>query len=75
MGYPIFPSDLEYSLETSDVESFKGLDVFPICCPGHTTVEKDGWYTATLVFICRLRLAKMRLCNRPKADDACLIGC
>ena len=42
MGDPILPSDLEYSLETSDVESFKGLDVFPICCPGLTTIEKDG---------------------------------
>ena len=42
MGDPIFPSYLEYSLETSDVESFKGIDVFPICCPGLTTVEKDG---------------------------------
>ena len=41
-GGPIFPSDLEYSLETSDVESFKGLRVFPICCLGLTTVEKDG---------------------------------
>ena len=38
----ILPSDLEYSLETSDVESFKGLDVFPIYCPGLTTIEKDG---------------------------------
>ena len=42
MGDLIFPSDLEYLLETSDVESFKGLDVFPICCPGLTTIEKDG---------------------------------
>ena len=37
----IFPSDPKYSLETLDVESFKGLDVFPIYCPGLTTIEKD----------------------------------
>ena len=41
MGDPIFPTDFEYLLETSDVKSFKGLDVFPICCPGLTTVDKD----------------------------------
>ena len=38
MGDPIFPTDLGYLLETSDVESFKGFDVFPIFCPGLTTV-------------------------------------
>ena len=38
MGDLIFPSDLEHS----NVESFKGLDLFPICCPGPTTIEKDG---------------------------------
>ena len=42
MGDAIFPSDLGYSLETLDVESFKGFYAFPICCPSHTTVEKDG---------------------------------
>ena len=41
MGDPIFPSDLEYSLEALDVESFKGLDVFSICCLGLITVGKD----------------------------------
>ena len=54
-GDLIFLIDLEYSLETLDVESFKGLDVFPICYQGLTTIEKDGntycMYTATLFFL------------------------
>ena len=55
MGDPIFSSDVEYSLETSDVENFRELDVFSICCRGLTTIERMeihiAWYTTTLVFV------------------------
>ena len=57
MGDLIFPIYLEYLLKISGVESLKDLDVFPICYPGLTTVEKDGnTYCMVLQsdFICTL---------------------